>query len=227
MGLTVPEPGLNRNHHDCVAAPACAGLCRAAACGIMTDMRYWWANQKHTYADEVAGGFLWSRKRRADGSRNPFYETVRLAEPGDLIFAYSDAHIKAIGVVLSHARTTTAQPSLPVAPDPMASAPRPAEGMPGWLLDVAWLELKRPLQPGRFMTILAPLLPEAYAPLTPGGKGIQGGRLLELPSNLARALLQLTGGSDPAQLVNPDWMPHQLKFVFEDTAAPVRHTTER
>ena len=80
----------------------CACLCCATGYGIMTRMRYWWANQKHTYASEVAGGYLWSHKRRADGSRNPFYETVRLAEPGDLIFAYSDAFIKAIGMVLSH-----------------------------------------------------------------------------------------------------------------------------
>jgi hypothetical protein len=181
----------------------------------MKGMRYWWANQKHTYADEVAGGFLWSRKRRADGSRNPFYETVRLAEPGDLIFAYSDALIKAVGIVLSPARASP-PPCLPVDPEHETPAQRPDKDLPGWLIDVAWMELKRPLQPGRFMSILAPLLPEAYAPLTPGGKGIQGGRLLELPANLARALVQLAGGSDPAQLVNPDWMPHQLKFVFED-----------
>jgi hypothetical protein len=178
-------------------------------------MRYWWANQKHTYASEVAGGYLWSHKRRADGSRNPFYETVRLAEPGDLIFAYSDAFIKAIGMVLSHAREAT-PPCLPVTDGAQPSKRQPAADAPGWLIDVAWLELKRPLQPGRFMAILAPLLPESYAPLTPAGKGIQGGRLLELPANLARAMLQLAGGSDPAQLVNPDWMPHQLKFVFAE-----------
>ena len=184
-------------------------------------MRYWWANQKHTYAAEIAGGFLWCRLRRADGSRNPFYDTVRLTEPGDLIFAYSDAAIKAIGIVLSHAREA-AQPVMTAAEEPRVdhSPQAPTGNAPGWLIDVAWLELKRPLRPGIFMAILAPLLPATYAPMTPAGKGIQGGRLLELPANLARALLQLAGGSNPAQLVNPDWMPHQLDFAFVDEQNP-------
>lgn len=194
--------------------------------GIMTDMRYWWANQKHTYAEEITGGFFWSRKRRSDGSRNPFYETVRMAEQGDLIFAYSDAYIKAIGVVLSHARAAV-HPCLPVEHIHEPATIDRANDQSGWLIDVAWMELKRPLQPGRFMAILAPLLPAVYAPMTVDGKGIQGGRLLELPANLARALLQLASGSDPAQLVNPDWMPHQLKFVFTENLPAVIENTPR
>ena len=175
-------------------------------------MRYWWANQKHTYADEVAGGCLWCRQRRADGSRNPFYENVRLAAPGDTIFAYHDAAIRAIGLVLSRARE---------APPPFAAhTPGLAPDTAGWLLDVAWLELKRPLAPGPCMAILAPLLPDTHAPLLPDGKGNQGGRLMELPDRLARALLQLAGGTDPARLLNPVWSPHQLRFGFAEAAAP-------
>ena len=170
-------------------------------------MRYWWANQKHTYEAEVLGGFLWCRQRRANGSRNPFYENMRMVAPGDLIFAYHNAQIPAVGLVLSRARAAEA---------PAAVGPGAAADVPGWLLDVAWLELKRPLQPGRFMGILAPLLPEVHAPLTPEGKGLQGGRLLEVPDRLSRALLQLAGGSDPAGLVNPDWQPHQLRFGFAE-----------
>jgi hypothetical protein len=172
-------------------------------------MRYWWANQKHTYDVEVAGGYLWCRQRRADGSRNPFYENVRIASPGDVLFAYHDAEIRAIGMVLSRVRESSA-PAQP-------AATAPASPVPGWLIDVAWLELKRPLQPSRFMSILAPLLPERHAPLTAAGKGIQGGRLLEVPDRLARALLQLAGGTDPKRLLNPDWHPHQLRFAFADT----------
>lgn len=171
-------------------------------------MRYWWANQKHTYGVEVAGGYLWCRQRRANGTRNPFYDNVRLAQPGDVLFAYCAATIRAVGMVLSRAREAT--------------PPRPIEGhpmnpdLPGWLIDVAWLELKRPLAPARHMPILAPLLPELHAPLTLAGKGIQGGRLLELPTPLARALLQLAGGTDPEHILNPAWMPHQLRFPFDE-----------
>ena len=177
-------------------------------------MRYWWANQKHTYDVEVLGGFLWCRQRRTNGSRNPFYENMRMVSPGDVIFGYHNADIRAIGIALSRAR----------AAGPPASARTPVmdQDVMGWLLDVAWLELKRPLHTARYMSILAPLLPELHAPLTPEGKGIQGGRLLEMPDRLARALLQLAGGTDPAGLVNPDWHPHQLRFGFaeQDEAIP-------
>ena len=174
-------------------------------------MRYWWANQKHTYDTEIPGGFLWCRQRRADGSRNPFYDNVRMAAPGDVVFAYHDADIRAIGIVLSRARDA--------GPPAAALAAGAVADLSGWLLDIAWLELKRPLRPGLYMGILAPLLPETQAPLTQEGKGIQGGRLLEIPVRMARALLQLAGGTDPAGLVNPDWQPHQLRFGFAEPEA--------
>ncbi len=195
------------------------------------SMRYWWANQKQTYEAEVAGGYLWCRQRRSDGSRNPFYDAVRLTRPGDVIFGYSEALIKAVGLVMSVAREAPEPPPAPGArgrvagatsgsPDPRGLTPAllkrgAAKATPGWLIDVAWLQLKRPLHPAPCMAILAPLLPEVYAPLTPQGRGLQGGRLLELPVAFARALLQLTGGTDPAKLVNPDWHPHQLRFAFD------------
>jgi len=171
-------------------------------------MRYWWANQKHTYDEEIVGGCLWCQQRRANGSRNPFYENVRLASPGDVIFAYHNADIRAVGVVLSRAREA-------LSPFKTEESGRVSTVM-GWLLDVSWLELKRPLHPGQYMTILGPLLPDMHAPLTADGRGIQGGRLLEVPDRLARALLQLAGGTDPSRLLNPDWQPHQLRFGFAD-----------
>lgn len=184
-------------------------------------MRYWWANQKTSYDTEVPGGYLWCRQRRANGSRNPFYDAVRLTRPGDVIFACADARIKAIGLVMSPAREAT-QPQPPGAPAGEAERTRrpAAATVPGWMIDVAWLELKRPLHPAPHMAILAPLLPAVYAPLTPRGRGIQGGRLLELSSAFARALLQLAGGTEPDRLLNPDWRPRQLRFAFEPYTVP-------
>ena len=136
-------------------------------------MRYWWANQMSAYDAEVAGGYLWSRKRRSDGSRNPFYDSLTLTQPGDIIFGYHRTAIRAVGFVL----------------EPVAEAPCPAAGPPpaaeadaelGWLLHVSWLELQRPLVPAEHMEILAPLLPPYNSPLTEKGRGIQGGRLVEV-----------------------------------------------
>ena len=39
-------------------------------------MRTWWVNQNQTYRQEIKGGYLWSPKRRAEGARNHFYETI-------------------------------------------------------------------------------------------------------------------------------------------------------
>ena len=61
-------------------------------------MRYWWVNQNQTYQHEVPGGFLWSPKRKTDGHRNPFYEFMREVAPGDLVFSFCDARIRAVGI---------------------------------------------------------------------------------------------------------------------------------
>lgn len=184
-------------------------------------MRYWWANQKKNYDTEVPGGYLWCQKRRADGTRNSFYDAVRLTRPGDAIFAYADAHIKAIGLVMSPAREAVPPQPVTVPTEKTGRVRRrSAEATVGWLIDVAWLELKRPLHPASHMEILAALLPSSYAPLTPQGRGIQGGRLLELSDVFARALLQLAGGTEPEKLFNPDWRPRQLRFAFDQHLVP-------
>ena len=71
-----------------------------------TVMRYWWVNQNQTYKYEVPGGFLWSPKTRADGARNPFYETMPKVRQGDIVFSFSETFIKAIGIVQSVAETS-------------------------------------------------------------------------------------------------------------------------
>jgi len=63
-------------------------------------MRYWWVNQNQTYSHEVSGGYLWSPKRKSNGARNPFYESMREVSPGDFIFSFrrfgsgQDNHMK-------------------------------------------------------------------------------------------------------------------------------------
>jgi putative restriction endonuclease len=61
-------------------------------------MRYWWVNQNQTYKTEVPGGFLWSPKTKADGSKNPFYENMLRIEPNDVVFSFCDTYIKAAGL---------------------------------------------------------------------------------------------------------------------------------
>ena len=148
-------------------------------------MRYWWVNQNQTYRHEVAGGYLWSPKRNANGRRNPFYDFMREVAPGDVIFSFADTWIKAIGIVASHAY----------------EAPKPLEfGQAGaywdnigWRVDVRFTELHLPIRPAERMDVLAPLLPKRYSPLLPNGNGLQSIYLTWLPETLAGALVDLIG----------------------------------
>ncbi len=176
-------------------------------------MRYWWANQnQNTYRAEVAGGYLWSPRHRSDGSRNPFYDNLRLAQPGDMVFAFHESAIRAVGIVVESA-IEAANPEITPPPKDGEKTSDPAT--PGWLLNIAWLELKEPFFPSRHMAVLEPLLPSAHSPLTPAGRGIQGGRLLELRQHLAIPLLQLVSGRNPDKLIRPAWRPSQMKFQFD------------
>jgi len=148
-------------------------------------LRYWWVNQNQTYRHEVSGGYLWSPKKKTNGNRNPFYDFMRVVAPGDVVFSFSDTLIRAIGIVGSHAY----------------EAPKPLEfggagaywDRIGWRVDVRFSELLLPIHPSEHMAVLAPLLPDRYAPLLPNGNGLQSVYLTHLPDALAGALADLLG----------------------------------
>lgn len=162
-------------------------------------MRYWWVNQNQTYRHEIDGGYLWSPKRKADGTRNPFYEFMREVAPGDIVFSFRDTHIRAIGIARGYCR----------------ESPKPAEfgsagtnwSQIGWKVDVQWRQLAESLRPKDHIGRLAGLLPLRYSPLTPEGNGLQSVYLTEVPKPLAAALFSLLGReanqvAEAAELVN-------------------------
>lgn len=148
-------------------------------------MRYWWVNQNQTYRQEIRGGYLWSPQRKRDGSRNAFYESMREVAPGDLIFSFADTRIRAIGVARSYCY----------------ECPKPAEfgtaGMYwdeiGWRVDVRFNEEPMAIRPKDHMDVLAPLLPDRYAPLRANGDGLQSIYLTQLPQRFAEGLASLMG----------------------------------
>lgn len=148
-------------------------------------MRYWWVNQNQTYRHEVPGGYLWSPKRKANEGRNPFYDFMREVAPGDVVFSFADALIRAIGIVASHAYE---------APKPLEFGQAGAYWeMIGWRVDVRFVELRHSMRPSEYMSTLAPLLPGRYSPLLPNGRGLQSVYLTHLPETLATALVDLIG----------------------------------
>jgi hypothetical protein len=39
---------------------------------------FWWVNHKQTFRHEFRGGYIWSPKRRRDGTRNAFYDFMQM-----------------------------------------------------------------------------------------------------------------------------------------------------
>jgi hypothetical protein len=147
-------------------------------------MRYWWVNQKQTHRHEIGGGYLWSPKRRSDGTRNQFYENMKAVAPGDVVFCYWEGAVRAHGSLRSFGY----------------DAPKPVEfgeagrnwSKIGYRADVAYLLLDAPVRPREEWLAIQPLLPTKYSPLHgESGKGLQSVYLASLPEALGQLLSEL------------------------------------
>lgn len=148
-------------------------------------MRYWWVNQNQTSRHEIAGGYLWSPQRNANGARNHFYESMREVSPGDVVFSFVDTKIAAIGIAESHCY----------------ESPKPQEFQNtgvnweniGWRVRVRFTELLHRVRPKDHMDVLRNVLPSKYSPLLPNGNGLQSVYLAGIPEVLAEVLIGLIG----------------------------------
>jgi putative restriction endonuclease len=148
-------------------------------------MRYWWVNQNQTFRQEFHGGYLWSPKRKSNQSINPFYEFMREVAPGDIIFCFEGARIRALGI---------AQSTCYEAPKPEEFG---AAGINwndiGWKVEVRYFLMHTQIRPAEHMAMLGPWLPERYSPLQSSGRGNQSVYLTTVPEPLATALIGLIG----------------------------------
>ncbi|MGJ4932613.1 HNH endonuclease [Bradyrhizobium sp. HKCCYLS2038] len=151
-------------------------------------MKFWWVNQNQTGRHEIAGGYMWSPKRRQDGAFNRFYENMRLVDAGDVVFSYIDQRIPYIGVIQG----------------PAVSADRPIElanrpwNSDGWLVPVEWHRPPVVIKPKDLMDVLRPLLPKKYSPIQSAtGDGLQSVYLAAVPQLMAAELLRPLGGWRP------------------------------
>src|SRR5690349_18433251 len=119
-------------------------------------MRYWWVNQNQTYRHEIAGGYLWSPKRKK-GGRNPFYEFMREVAPGDLVLSFANTFISAFGIARSYAYEAPK-------PQEFGSSGRNWDAI-GWQVDVEFHEVSTRFRPADWIDELRPHLPDRYSPL--------------------------------------------------------------
>jgi hypothetical protein len=148
-------------------------------------MRFWWVNQNQTFRQEIAGGYLWSPKRNANGATNHFYETMREVSPGDLIFSFVDTRIVALGIAKSYCWECPK-------PSEFGSTGGYWENV-GWRVSVSFATVLNRVRPKDHMTVLRSVLPSRYAPLQPNGNGNQALYLTELSQEFAEVLGGLIG----------------------------------
>ena len=156
------------------------------------DKRFWWVNQNQTFKQELEGKYMWSPKRNVGDVYNRFYDNMREVAPGDIVFSFKDGLIQAIGFARSIAY----------------ECPKPTEfgltgrnwSLIGWKIDVQYQLMDKPIKPKNHMNLIAPLLPEKYAPLQQNGNGLQGVYLAAIPEPLGNVLMQLLGSEVQAAI---------------------------
>jgi hypothetical protein len=147
---------------------------------------YWWVNHHQAFRQEWEGGYLWWPKKKENASHNESHDNLTRVLPGDVVYSFADAAIRAVGVVLGRAH----------------EAPKPAESgvvgdqrtqAMGWRVSVRFSELETPLHPKDHATDLAAVLPKRHSPIHASGDGNQSVYLAAVPEAMATTLRRLLG----------------------------------
>lgn len=147
-------------------------------------MNYWWVNQNQTHKKEIPGGYMWSPKKKKDGSSNTYYNNMIKVLPGDMVFSFFDTLIPYVGIITSRGYSE---------PKPEFGSVGEAWEKEGWMVNVDYRKLKNAIRPREHMDVLKPLLPEKYSPLQDNGNGNQVVYLTHIPTPLANKLTELIG----------------------------------
>jgi hypothetical protein len=151
----------------------------------MPDYQYWWVNQSRAVARGLMGDYLWA-PQAGSGVAAESARHVQAVRPGDLIFAYADGALGAVGLAL--------RPAAEAARPPELAATGNAGSPSGWHLPLRFFELAVPLDPKPYMGTLRPLLPKTHAPLRDSGARNPTVYFAAIPDGMAGALRQLLAG---------------------------------
>lgn len=129
---------------------------------------------------------MWSPKVNSAGNHIRPYDLMRRLVPGDIVFSYANALLKAVGVVRSYCY----------------EFPKPSEfGMAGhywsdagWRVDVDFTELPSPVRTIDHIEKLRPFLPSKYSPLKSQTGHANEAYLFSITEDFALALAHLLEG---------------------------------
>jgi putative restriction endonuclease len=129
-------------------------------------------------------------KPKKNGDFNQFYENMRLADSGDIVFSYYTSRIQKVGVVLRTAVTSRKPTEFGTAGSNWSDE--------GWLVPVEWHDVPTVIRPREILQELLPVLPDKYSPLNPEtGDGLQAVYLASVPDEMASILLKNVGIDHP------------------------------
>jgi putative restriction endonuclease len=149
-------------------------------------MRFWWVNHKQTARQELSGGYLWSPKTEARGTRSQFYDNMRKAAPADIVLSYAAGRVGRVGIVTDFALEARK-------PTEFGSAGSYWDTV-GWLLPITWFEASLSVRPKDLLDRLAPLLPGTHSPIQPTtGNGNQKAYLAEVDRAVVEVILEAAG----------------------------------
>ena len=63
-------------------------------------MSFWFVNLGKYYREQRNGGYLWAPLKNKSGNREPYWETLRNVNPGDVILCNNNGRIVTIGVAV-------------------------------------------------------------------------------------------------------------------------------
>ncbi len=150
-------------------------------------MKYWWVNHKQTFRHEFSGGYVWSPKVKKNGSRNIFYDFMRLVQPGDVIFSYAGGYIQGAGTAKSHCYTSPR-------PDAFGHIGQAWDAI-GWRVDVHFSASTIELRPRDVLAEIRPYIGVLHAPLNADGSGRQGVYLAAIPEEFGLLIANWLGYS--------------------------------
>ena len=180
---------------------------------VFQKPKYWWVNHRQTHRrQELEGGYLWSPKKNQNGAKNVSYDNMIRVMPGDVVFSFADAAIRAVGVAIGRAREAPKPQEFGSAGDQWGSDP-------GWQVPVRFKELTDPLRPKDHTSQLAPFLPARHSPIRASGEGNQSVYLAAVPEPMVDKLIELLAGQ-LAQIVES--ITHTTGRSLVDDAAEER-----
>lgn len=148
-------------------------------------MTSWWVNHSQTFRHEFGGKYVWSPKRRRNGTRNIFYDFMRLVKPGDTVISYADGHVKGIGLAKSHCYTSPR-------PNEFGQIGEVWDGI-GWRVDVDFVPAPRQVRPREMLSEIGHLIGMKHSPLGPDGNGRQAVYLAAISDQLAWLIRKAVG----------------------------------